>query len=345
MSEHFEHDNDSDLQPRGNDEIADVEIETVALPEGTLPEGDVSETVEQVSSEHEIVEPTTPITLRSTAFEQEAPTQAFPATPATPTPPSFVVGGGNAEPAATPAPTDPVKKRKRWPIVVAILAVIALIAGIGGAVYAHKHSEALLRCRTAVTDFSDARKALLATADESPAIQRFIRNVLGVDDMLNAVADAASAAEGTVSEQGCATNATITQLNLVANTLNSATDSLKKSTQEMNDKANAEISGLFSTENLQQGASDAIDSTAEGLASAKSGLEDAIARGRSLLTDLHEKYENSQVGQWVTNTLQDALDKGQELIDSSGIKDSAAYETAESAINSAIDAVERWLNS
>lgn len=180
-------------------------------------------------------QPTQRIDVAMAQFEEDPPTQALPvheirASAAQAVPPSYVAGG-------VPGVPQP-HKRKKWPIVVAVIAAIALIgAVIGGVVYSHKHSEALARCRTAVSEFSDARKALLATSDDSPAIQRFIRNVLGVDDILDAVAKASTAAEGTVSDEGCATNATIIQLNLVANTLNSATDSLRDSTKQIKQKA------------------------------------------------------------------------------------------------------------
>ncbi len=127
-------------------------------------------------------------------FEEDPPTQALPvheirASAAQAVPPSDTAGGAPG----VPQPHT----RKKWPIVVAVIAAIALIgAVIGGVVYSNKQSEALALCRTAVSEFSDARKALLATSDDSPAIQRFIRNVLGVDDILDAVAKAATAAEG-----------------------------------------------------------------------------------------------------------------------------------------------------
>ncbi len=184
-------------------------------------------------------QPTQRIDVAMAQFEEDPPTQALPvheirASAAQAVPPSYVAGG-------VPGVPQP-HKRKKWPIVVAVIAAIALIgAVIGGVVYSHKHSEALARCRTAVSEFSDARKALLATSDDSPAIQRFIRNVLGVDDILDAVAKAATAAEGTVSDEGCATNATIIQLNLVANTLDSATDSLRESTKQIEQKARDEV--------------------------------------------------------------------------------------------------------
>ncbi|MEE1296796.1 MAG: hypothetical protein UHD09_08215, partial [Bifidobacterium sp.] len=66
------------------------------------------------------------------------------------------------------------------------------------------------------------------------------------DEVLDAVADAATAAEGTVSEQGCAANATITQLNLVANTLDSATASLKQSIAKIKEDPQGALSGLTS---------------------------------------------------------------------------------------------------
>lgn len=132
-----------------------------------------------------------------------------------------------------PESGDGGKRRRRWPVVVAIITVVAIVGGVvGGIIYKNKHDEAYARCQTAVSEFSEARKALLDTTSDSPALQKLVRNALGVDKILDAAADAASAAEGTVAQQGCAANATIIQLNLVANTLNSATESLRKSTAQ-----------------------------------------------------------------------------------------------------------------
>lgn len=292
------------------------------------------------------MQPTQRIDIAMAQFEEEPATQALPvdeirASAAQAVPPSYAAGG---MPAAQPP------KRKTWPVVVAVIAVVALIgAVIGGVVYSHKHSEALTRCRTAVSEFSDARKALLATSDDSPAIQRFIRNVLGVDDILDAVAKAATAAEGTVSDQGCATNATVIQLNLVANTLNSATDSLRESTQQIEQKAQDGVDGALSGESPKQGASDALDeageSAGDAVDSAKSGLQSALDRAGDVLDDLRAHYDGSAVGSYLTGVLQKAVDTGQRLIDDSGIKDSKVYKAAEVTINEAIDAVNTWIDT
>lgn len=290
--------------------------------------------------------PTQHIDIAMEQFEEEPATQALPvdairASSAPPAPPSYAVDGA-------PAPQPP--KRKTWPIVVSVIAVIALIgAVIGGIVYSHKHSEALARCRTAVSEFSDARKALLATSDDSPAIQRFIRNVLGVDDILDAVAKAATAAEGTVADEGCATNATIIQLNLVADTLTSATDSLRESTKQIEQKAKDEVDDALSGESLKQGASDALGKAGEAAGdaadSAKSGLQSALDRAGDVLDDVREHYDGSAVGSYLTGALQKAVDAGQRLIDDSGIKDSKVYKAAEVTINEAIDAVNTWIDT
>ena len=75
-------------------------------------------------------------------------------------------------------------------------------AWVGGIIYKNKHDEAYARCQTAVSEFSEARKALLDTTSDSPALQKLVRNALGVDKILDAAADAASAAEGTVHSRG-----------------------------------------------------------------------------------------------------------------------------------------------
>ena len=63
-----------------------------------------------------------------------------------------------------------------------------------------------------------------------------IRGALGVNDIIDAFADAATSAENTVDTEGCKAEATITQLNLVAKTLDGATDSLNASLKSIQEK-------------------------------------------------------------------------------------------------------------
>lgn len=72
-----------------------------------------------------------------------------------------------------PESGDGGKRRRRWPVVVAIITVVAIVGGVvGGIIYKNKHDEAYARCQTAVSEFSEARKALLDTTSDSPALQK-----------------------------------------------------------------------------------------------------------------------------------------------------------------------------
>lgn len=281
------------------------------------------------------------IDVGAASVEADPPTQALPVVPAPPSaPPSYAAAGGDAPRDAAP------RKRRRWPIVAAIVAAVAVVGAlIGGVVYGRRHAEALAGCRTAVADFSEARKALLATSDESPAIQKLIRDVLGVDDILDAVAKAATAAEGTVSDEGCAANATIIQLDLVANTLNSATDSLRASTKEINAQAARRVSDAAGGGALGEDAAGALVGGADGAADAKRGLRDAIARAEGLVTTLKARYADSRVGSHLSGVLQNAVDAGRRLADDSGVKDTKLYQAAEATLDEAIDAVNGWIDA
>ena len=128
------------------------------------------------------------------------------------------------------APAPVPAKRRHWSIIIAVIAVITIVASLVGAyVYHSRHEQALSDCRNAVSEFTKVRKELLDTGGSSSQVQQLLRNMLGVSDILDAAADASSSAEQTVSAEGCAANATITQLNLVKDTVASATDSLRTS--------------------------------------------------------------------------------------------------------------------
>ncbi len=231
------------------------------------------------------------------------------------------------------------RRRKRWPIVVAIITVVAIVGGVvGGIIYKNKHDEAYARCQTAVSEFSEARKALLDTTSDSPALQKLVRNALGVDKILDAAADAASAAEGTVAQQGCAANATITQLNLVANTLNSATESLRKSTAQIVRGASAD------TDNTGDESESAASSNTEDVAQAKRNLQEAIDQGHALLDTLKQRYADSAVGRQLTAGFEAALGLAQQKFDESGIKDSRYYKAAQATLDEATNAVNAWID-
>ena len=124
---------------------------------------------------------------------------------------------------------QPSNPRKTWPIVLSVVVALTVACGAGVYVYHNKRQEALDTCRQSLAEFSSARKAVLDTSENGSELQKLIRGALGVNDIIDAFADAATSAENTVDTEGCKADATITQLNLVSKTLDSATDSLNGS--------------------------------------------------------------------------------------------------------------------
>ena len=265
-------------------------------------------------------------------------------------------------------PAGPIR-HKRWPLVVAVIVVVAIVAGIAGfLVYRSKHDQALADCRNAVSEFTAARKELLDTGESSIQVQQLLRGVLGVDDILDAAADASSQAERTVGIEGCAANATITQLNLVKDTVSSATVSLRKSigkiTKEANrlgaDSSAKNSAGNDSSSNSGSGTdtnnstdSDGTDSdnagstgdSSKALEQGRQDLQNTIDSARGLLDQLQNSELNSTLKQLASSALSKGLDAAQNLANDPSIKDSHAYETAKSTLQQAIDAAKQWLGS
>lgn len=131
---------------------------------------------------------------------------------------------------------QPSSPRKAWSIVLAVVVALIVACGAGVCVYRNKQQEALATCRQSLAEFSSARKAVLDTSENGSELQKLIRGALGVNDIIDAFADAATSAENTVDTEGCKAEATITQLNLVAKTLDSATDSLNASLKSIQEK-------------------------------------------------------------------------------------------------------------
>ena len=127
---------------------------------------------------------------------------------------------------------QPSNPRKTWPIVLSVVVALTVACGAGVYVYHNKRQEALDTCRQSLAEFSSARKAVLDTSENGSELQKLIRGALGVNDIIDAFADAATSAENTVDTEGCKADATITQLNLIAKTLDSATDSLNNSLKD-----------------------------------------------------------------------------------------------------------------
>lgn len=255
---------------------------------------------------------------------------------------------------------NPRKHHKRWPIVVAIIAVIAIAAGaVGIYVYHDRHEQALAACRDAVSSFSEARKELLDTGGSSSQVQKLLREVLGVDGILDAAADASSKAEQTVGSEGCAANATITQLNLVKDTLNSATASLRESVAKIKkDATKLEQDGSSSNNDGSSGSdSSGNDSTNGGtstdgndssnsdtLEQRKQELQNTIDSARGLLDQLKNSETTNTLKQLAGNALEQAIDGAQKLADNPDIKNSQTLEAAKNALAQAIDTAQQWFS-
>ncbi|MBW3094342.1 hypothetical protein KIH75_03035 [Bifidobacterium sp. 64T4] len=246
-------------------------------------------------------------------------------------------------------------------MVVAIIAVIAIVAGaVGIYVYHDRHEQALTACRDAVSSFSEARKELLDTGSSSSQIQKLLREVLGVDGILDAAADASSEAEKTVSSEGCSAKATITQLNLVKDTLNSATASLRKSVAKIKkDAAKLEQDGSSSSngsssENDSSSGNDSTngndsensgDSTnGDTLEQQKQELQNTIDSARGLLDQLKNSETTNTLKQLAGNALEQAIDGAQKLADNPDIKNSQTLEAAKNALAQAIDTAQQWFS-
>lgn len=254
------------------------------------------------------------------------------------------------------APAPVPAKRRRWSIIIAVIAVITIVASLVGAyVYHSRHEQALSDCRNAVSEFTQVRKELLDTGGSSSQIQQLLRNMLGVSDILDAAADASSSAEQTVSAEGCAANATITQLNLVKDTVASATDSLRTSIDSLKKDASKlaaggsssrqDTDGGSSTGKKDTGSGNTGDGTDSALEQSRKELQSTIDSARTLLDQLENSELNNTLKQLASNALSTGLKAAQNLANDQTITDSHAYETAKSTLEQAISAAKQWLES
>lgn len=254
------------------------------------------------------------------------------------------------------APAPVPAKRRRWSIIIAVIAVITIVASLVGAyVYHSRHEQALSDCRNAVSEFTQVRKELLDTGVSSSQIQQLLRNMLGVSDILDAAADASSSAEQTVSAEGCAANATITQLNLVKDTVASATDSLRTSIDSLKKDASKlaaggsssrqDADGGSSTGKKDTGSGSTGDGTDSTLEQSRKELQSTIDSARTLLDQLNNSELNNTLKQLASNALSTGLKAAQNLANDQTIMDSHAYETAKSTLEQAISAAKQWLES
>ena len=211
-------------------------------------------------------------------------------------------------------------------------------------------------CRQSLAEFSSARKAVLDTSENGSELQKLIRGALGVNDIIDAFADAATSAENTVDTEGCKADATITQLNLIAKTLDSATDSLNNSLKDIREKNG--------TNALQDSRNDSDGTTTNGPSSntqsnTSSGqLLDVPSNGSSATESLDESKKELQqsldkadkdetltlTGRKLLSALSKAVDSGQKLIENSNIKDSKYYKAAKVTLDEAIDVAENWVD-
>lgn len=254
------------------------------------------------------------------------------------------------------APAPVPAKRRRWSILIAVIAVITIVASwVGAYVYHSRHEQALSDCRNAVSEFTKVRKELLDTGGSSSQIQQLLRNMLGVSDILDAAADASSSAEQTVSAEGCAANATITQLNLVKDTVASATDSLRTSIDSIKKDASKlaaggsssrqDADGGSSTGKKDTGSGSTGDGTDSTLEQSRKELQSTIDSARTLLDQLKNSELNNTLKQLASNALSTGLKAAQNLANDQTITDSHAYETAKSTLEQAISAAKQWLES
>lgn len=254
------------------------------------------------------------------------------------------------------APAPVPAKRRHWSIIIAVIAVIAIVASLVGAyVYHSRHEQALSDCRNAVSEFTKVRKELLDTGGSSSQVQQLLRNMLGVSDILDAAADASSSAEQTVSAEGCAANATITQLNLVKDTVASATDSLRTSIDSIKKDASKlaaggsssrqDADGGSSTGKKDTGSGSTGDGTDSALEQSRKELQSTIDSARTLLDQLKNSELNNTLKQLASNALSTGLKAAQNLANDQTITDSHAYETAKSTLEQAISAAKQWLES
>lgn len=254
---------------------------------------------------------------------------------------------------------QPSSPRKAWPIVLAVVVALIVACGAGVCVYRNKHQEALATCRQSLAEFSSARKAVLDTSENGSELQKLIRGALGVNDIIDAFADAATSAENTVDTEGCKAEATITQLNLVAKTLDSATDSLNaslKSIQEKNaetalqdPKADSDGAAAGQSSNNPSGQSNGASSNGtsdtKSLDESKKELQQSIDEADKLVDKLSKDDSLTLTGRKLLSALSKAADSGQKLVESGNIKDSKYYKAAKVTLDEAIDMADNWVNS
>lgn len=258
---------------------------------------------------------------------------------------------------------QPSNPRKTWPIVLSVVVALTVACGAGVYVYHNKRQEALDTCRQSLAEFSSARKAVLDTSENGSELQKLIRGALGVNDIIDAFADAATSAENTVDTEGCKADATITQLNLIAKTLDSATDSLNNSLKDIrekngtnalqdsrNDSDGTTTNGPSSNTQSNTSSGQLLDvpsngsSDTESLDESKKELQQSLDKADKLVNKLGKDETLTLTGRKLLSALSKAVDSGQKLIENSNIKDSKYYKAAKVTLDEAIDVAENWVD-
>lgn len=258
---------------------------------------------------------------------------------------------------------QPSNPRKTWPIVLSVVVALTVACGAGVYVYHNKRQEALDICRQSLAEFSSARKAVLDTSENGSELQKLIRGALGVNDIIDAFADAATSAENTVDTEGCKADATITQLNLIAKTLDSATDSLNNSLKDIqekngtnalqdlrNDSDGTTTNGPSSNTQSNTSSGQLLNvpsngsSATESLDESKKELQQSLDKADKLVNKLGEDETLTLTGRKLLSALSKAVDSGQKLIENSNIKDSKYYKAAKVTLDEAIDVAENWVD-
>ncbi|RGS66011.1 hypothetical protein [Bifidobacterium adolescentis] len=258
---------------------------------------------------------------------------------------------------------QPSNPRKTWPIVLSVVVALTVACSAGAYVYHNKRQEALDTCQQSLAEFSSARKAVLDTSENGGELQKLIRGALGVNDIIDAFADAATSAENTVDTEGCKADATITQLNLIAKTLDSATDSLNNSLKDIrekngtnalqdsrNDSDGTTTNGPSSNTQSNTSSGQLLDvpsngsSATESLDESKKELQQSLDKADKLVNKLGKDETLTLTGRKLLSALSKAVDSGQKLIENSNIKDSKYYKAAKVTLDEAIDVAENWVD-
>ena len=258
---------------------------------------------------------------------------------------------------------QPSNPRKTWPIVLSVVVALTVACGAGVYVSHNNRQEALDTCRQSLAEFSSARRAVLDTSENGSELQKLIRGALGVNDIIDAFADAATSAENTVDTEGCKADATITQLNLIAKTLDSATDSLNNSLKDIrekngtnalqdsrNDSDGTTTNGPSSNTQSNTSSGQLLDvpsngsSATELLDESKKELQQSLDKADKLVNKLGKDETLTLTGRKLLSALSKAVDSGQKLIENSNIKDSKYYKAAKVTLDEAIDVAENWVD-